>query len=356
VALLRRWPAVAGCLVAVGLGAPSAQAAGPVDPPAPQRIDLHLPAHPGTADLRRVQALVTDLTTRSARAAAGVQAAATQDLQLRLDLQTAGDRAGRAQGTASRAVRAAYEATEASSAPVGGWITGTDLMSPELARAAGARGARPDVAAARAATAAQHEYLTLVTRADVEQRRLLRLAAPVAQLEGEARDALDQAQVVFAQDQQAAAALAASAAQLAAQSRAVALAVTPAVTSGGRVAASAQAPLLALLDRTPMGALPQGFAVVSTLTGVSSWYGPGFVGSPTSSGSPYDPEQLTCAMLTVPLGTLVRVSVADGRAVTVLVTDHGPYVGGRLIDLSARAARVLGVGVTPVRVDVLRTS
>jgi len=108
VALLRRWPAVAGCLVAVGLGAPSAQAAGPVDPPAPQRIDLHLPAHPGTADLRRVQALVTDLTTRSARAAAGVQAAATQDLQLRLDLQTAGDRAGRAQGTASRAVRAAY--------------------------------------------------------------------------------------------------------------------------------------------------------------------------------------------------------------------------------------------------------
>jgi rare lipoprotein A len=91
-------------------------------------------------------------------------------------------------------------------------------------------------------------------------------------------------------------------------------------------------------------------------TGEASWYGPGFVGRPTASGAPYDPERFTAAMLLVPLGTVVRVSTADGRAVTVLVNDRGPYAGGsdRILDMSAAGARVLGyTGVKQVRIEVL---
>ena len=89
------------------------------------------------------------------------------------------------------------------------------------------------------------------------------------------------------------------------------------------------------------------------LSGIASWYGPGFVGHPTSTGVPYDPERLTAAMLDVPLGTVVHVTSADGNSVNVLVNDHGPYVTGRIIDLSHRAAQVLGIGLGPVTVEVL---
>lgn len=60
-------------------------------------------------------------------------------------------------------------------------------------------------------------------------------------------------------------------------------------------------------------------------------------------------------MLTVPLGTMVRVTTGAGRVVTVLVTDRGPYVPrtDRTIDLSAAAARVAGVSLTPVTVELL---
>ena len=59
-------------------------------------------------------------------------------------------------------------------------------------------------------------------------------------------------------------------------------------------------------------------------------------------------------MLAVPLGTVVRVTTADGKAVNVLVNDRGPYVGGRIIDMSAAGARMLGYsGVKQVTVEVL---
>jgi len=154
----------------------------------------------------------------------------------------------------------------------------------------------------------------------------------------------------------AAAVLATQRAALDAASAQVALAVTPAVTAGGLASAAAQAPVLAALEATPLGGVPVGFHRSGrAIAGSSSWYGPGFVGSPTSSGAPYDPEKLTCAMLAVPLGTVVRVTTNAGRVITVLVTDHGPYVPGtdRVIDLSARAARIVGVGLTPVTVEVL---
>jgi rare lipoprotein A len=91
--------------------------------------------------------------------------------------------------------------------------------------------------------------------------------------------------------------------------------------------------------------------------GVASWYGPGFHGNRTSSGEIYNQYDLTAAHKTLPLGTRVAVTNLDnGRSVEVRVNDRGPFVGGRIIDLSYAAARNLGMigsGTCPVRVEVL---
>jgi rare lipoprotein A len=94
-----------------------------------------------------------------------------------------------------------------------------------------------------------------------------------------------------------------------------------------------------------------------SLTGVASWYGPGFNGHRTSSGAIYNQEDLSAASTLFPLGTQLMVTnLANGRAVKVLVNDHGPYVNGRDLDLSHRAAMVLGMlkpGIARVRMDVV---
>jgi len=91
--------------------------------------------------------------------------------------------------------------------------------------------------------------------------------------------------------------------------------------------------------------------------GVASWYGPGFHGRRTANGEIYDQYDLTAAHTSLPLGTRVMVtSLTNGRAVEVRINDRGPFVGGRVIDLSYAAARVLGMigpGTMPVRVEVL---
>jgi rare lipoprotein A len=91
--------------------------------------------------------------------------------------------------------------------------------------------------------------------------------------------------------------------------------------------------------------------------GIASWYGPGFNGHRTSSGSIYNQEDLSAASTLFPLGTQLRVTnLANGRSVEVLVNDHGPYVNGRDLDLSHRAALVLGMvkpGTARVRMDIL---
>lgn len=92
--------------------------------------------------------------------------------------------------------------------------------------------------------------------------------------------------------------------------------------------------------------------------GVASWYGPGFKGRETASGETFDPKALTAAHPSLPFGTLVEVSRRDKKkkAVIVVVTDRGPYVAGRSIDLSRAAARRLHMsylGVIPVRMQVV---
>ncbi len=99
--------------------------------------------------------------------------------------------------------------------------------------------------------------------------------------------------------------------------------------------------------------------VSSSNVTLASWYGPGFYGRRTASGEVYNPKQLTAASRTLPLGTHAEVTnLANGRSVKVRINDRGPYVKGRKMDLSRRAAERLGMmrsGVTPVRITVTDT-
>jgi len=93
-------------------------------------------------------------------------------------------------------------------------------------------------------------------------------------------------------------------------------------------------------------------------TEVASWYGPGFAGRRTSSGETYNPEALTAASKTLPLGSHVRVTNPDtGRSVVVRINDRGPYVRGRSLDLSHGAAQRIGLtGKGVGRVEVASAS
>lgn len=80
--------------------------------------------------------------------------------------------------------------------------------------------------------------------------------------------------------------------------------------------------------------------------GMASWYGgndDGFAGRPTASGELFDPDQFTCAHRTLPLGSFVEVENLDNHRRTVLrVNDRGPFIKGRILDLSKRGAQELG--------------
>jgi len=89
--------------------------------------------------------------------------------------------------------------------------------------------------------------------------------------------------------------------------------------------------------------------------GIASWYGSKFHGRKTSSGERYNMHGVSAAHRTLPLGTIVRVThVKSGRQIVVRINDRGPFVEGRIIDLSYGAARRLGMvneGVAPVVVE-----
>jgi rare lipoprotein A len=91
--------------------------------------------------------------------------------------------------------------------------------------------------------------------------------------------------------------------------------------------------------------------------GWASWYGKDFHGRRTASGAVYDMYQLTAAHKTLPLGTSAMVTHLDnGKWVMVTINDRGPFVRGRIIDLSYAAAQALGMveeGVAKVRVEVV---
>jgi len=105
--------------------------------------------------------------------------------------------------------------------------------------------------------------------------------------------------------------------------------------------------------KAPPAPLPAGY----TEDGNASWYGKPFDGRRASNGEIYDMYKLTAAHRTLPFDTMVRVTnLNNGRSTTVRITDRGPFVEGRIIDLSLAAAREIesvGPGVVPVRLEVL---
>ena len=97
--------------------------------------------------------------------------------------------------------------------------------------------------------------------------------------------------------------------------------------------------------------------LASTYQGQASFYGPGFYGNKTANGEIYRSGTMTAAHRSLPFGTRVRVTnLNNGRSTVVRINDRGPYVGGRIIDLSETAADSIGMkssGVAPVKIQIL---
>jgi peptidoglycan lytic transglycosylase len=112
-------------------------------------------------------------------------------------------------------------------------------------------------------------------------------------------------------------------------------------------------------DGTPAGTDPlntTSFAAARQF-GVSSWYGEDFQGLETASGTPFDMNAMTCAHRELPLGSRIRVTnLLNLRSAVLKVNDRGPYVGGRILDVSQAAAKCLGflgAGLAPVRIEIV---
>jgi len=112
-------------------------------------------------------------------------------------------------------------------------------------------------------------------------------------------------------------------------------------------------PAPARRSKTPPAPAPIGY----TEEGNASWYGNPFHGRRASNGEIYDMYKFTAAHRTLPFETMVRVTnLNNGKSTTVRITDRGPFVDNRIIDLSQAAAREIesiGPGVVPVRLEVL---
>ncbi|MGH9586369.1 MAG: septal ring lytic transglycosylase RlpA family protein [Acidobacteriaceae bacterium] len=128
-----------------------------------------------------------------------------------------------------------------------------------------------------------------------------------------------------------------------------------------RVAAAPPPPPIAASPTVPnsesgAGAeeVPQGRPIY-TEVGVASWYGPPYNNRRSANGKIYDQNAVTAAHRTLPLGTLIRVTnLGNGRSATMRITDRGPFVPGRILDLSLGAAKELGMwraGTAKVRID-----
>lgn len=311
------------------------------------------PAAPAVSarDLPRLQAELDAVTAEAQRLADGLAAAAARDGGLRIALQDLEERKDVARADLDARVREVYVLSRPD--PLGSLRR--TLTAPGLERiaAAGAEAAvrvEQELVDAVAEESAQVQALrarAAAFRASLRARSVAVLAA-----QDRARALLTQAERL-ARDEQARARVAAARAALDAVSASVTVALTPAQTRRSQRAQAREAPLVALVEAAGSG-YPQGYAPTGTvLEGLASWYGPGFVGNPTASGSPYDPERLTCAHKELPLGTVIRVSRA-GLAVSCLVNDRGPYVGPRILDMSRAGSRALGYsGVASVVIEVL---
>ncbi len=115
-----------------------------------------------------------------------------------------------------------------------------------------------------------------------------------------------------------------------------------------------EALLRQLAPSGPAPDIPDGFVETDvTFEGIASWYGPGFEGRHTASGDVFDPDLFTAASRDLPLGTWLYV-VHGGRGVVVLVNDRGPFIEGRVLDLSQAAAEAIGItGLGWIEAEIL---
>jgi rare lipoprotein A (peptidoglycan hydrolase) len=303
------------------------------------------------ADVPRLTAELTAVAERAQVLADRLSEAAQRDGGLRVAYGRVEQAKAEAQEALDVRARQVYMATIA---PHSTWLT--SVAAPDLQRLShqGTQQAMTvDQDLVDAVTTRMTELKALQRQADAFRRRLLKQAQPLFEAQDRARALLAQAMELAARDAEARRQLAAQRAMLDRLSTEVTLVLTPGQRARAERALAREEPIVALLERTGSG-YPAGYAPTGeVLEGGASWYGPGFVGNPTASGAPYDPERLTCAHKTLALGTVVRVS-RQGLAVSCLVNDRGPYVDGRIIDMSRAGARALGYsGVTHVVVEVL---
>ena len=106
--------------------------------------------------------------------------------------------------------------------------------------------------------------------------------------------------------------------------------------------------------------VPVDAKVIATETGLASWYGPPYHNRRGSNGEVYNMHAMTAAHRTFPLGSIVRVTnVKTGATAAVRITDRGPFIPGRVVDLSLAAAQKLDVykpGVAQVKVELMQTT
>lgn len=93
-----------------------------------------------------------------------------------------------------------------------------------------------------------------------------------------------------------------------------------------------------------------------TIVGYATYYGPGFHGKKTASGEVFDMYGMTCAHRTLPFGTMLIVTnLSNNKSVKVRVNDRGPFVEGRILDLSYGAAKKIGIdGKELVRIEIVK--
>jgi len=132
----------------------------------------------------------------------------------------------------------------------------------------------------------------------------------------------------------------------------------PETTEPKQPAASPAPPTVATVPPPVIAKPPAAMArPVYTESGIASWYGPSFHSRHTSNGEIYDMNSLTAAHRTLPFNSIVRVTnVSSGQSVVVRVTDRGPFVAGRVIDLSRAAAKQIDIerpGTARVQLEVL---
>jgi rare lipoprotein A len=130
------------------------------------------------------------------------------------------------------------------------------------------------------------------------------------------------------------------------------------LTIGGAATPVASEPMTAVTKPAIYAPPPRPKPVIHEV--IASWYGSEFAGRFTTSGQRFDPRRLTAASKTLPLGSVIKVENPNNhRSVRVVINDCGPYVPGRSLDLSLRAAQKLGIarqGVAHVKIANIKTA